>query len=68
VLLLWEAVVPPGDTPSPTKDIDLAMLFLLGDAERTGAEWRSILAATGFALVKITTTGAMFDLIEANPV
>lgn len=67
LLLLWEAVVPSGDEPSLTKDIDLTMLFLLGGAERTEAEWRALLAATGFALVKVTKTGGMFDLIEASP-
>ncbi len=68
VLLLWEAVVPPGDEPSLTKDIDLTMLFLLGGAERTEAEWRTMLDATGFDLVRVTKTGGMFDLIEAKPV
>lgn len=67
-LLLWEAVVPNGDTPSSTKNIDLTMLFLLGGAERTEAEWREMLAATGFELTRITVTGGMFDMIEAKPV
>ena len=68
ILLLWEAVVPPGDEPSLAKDIDLTMLFLLGGAERTEAEWRAMLEATGFELLKVTKTGGMFDLIEARPV
>ncbi len=68
VLLLWEAVVPPGDEPSLAKDIDLTMLFLLGGAERTEAEWRTMLDATGFDLIRVTKTGGMFDLIEARPV
>lgn len=67
VLLLWESVVPEGATPSPTKDIDLTMLFLLGGAERTESEWRALLSAAGFALVKVTKTGGMFDMIEAKP-
>ncbi len=67
VLLLWEAVVPEGATPSLTKHIDLTMLSL-GGAERTEAEWRFMLAGTGFELVKLTKTGGMFDLIEAKPV
>ncbi len=68
VLLLWEAVVPPGDEPSLAKGIDLTMLFLLGGAERTEAEWRALLEATGFELERVTKTGGMFDLIEARPV
>lgn len=68
LLLLWEAVVPSGATPSPTKNIDLTMLFLLGGAERTEAEWRAMLRETGFELQKILVTGGMFDMIEARPV
>ncbi len=68
LLLLWEAVVPKGAASSSTKNIDLTMLFLLGGAERTEAEWREMLSSTGFSLVKITKTGEMFDLIEAKPV
>lgn len=68
LLLLWEAVVPKGDAPSATKDIDLTMLFLLGGAERTEAEWRAMLRETGFELRKVTVTGGMFDMIEAKPV
>lgn len=67
LLLLHEAVVPEGATPSLTKDIDLTMLFLLGGAERTRAEWESTLHATGFELVRVTKSGGMFDLIEAKP-
>ncbi len=61
-------MVPPGDEPSPTKNLDMAMLFLLGGAERTEAEWRASLAAAGFERTKVTKTGGMFDLIEAKPV
>lgn len=68
ILVLWEAVVPPGDEPSLTKHIDLTMLFMLGGAERTEPEWRALLESTGFELVKVTKTGAMFDLLEARPV
>ncbi len=68
LLLLWEAVVPKGDAPSSTKNIDLTMLFLLGGAERTEAEWRTMLRETGFELQKVTVTGGMFDMIEAKPV
>lgn len=67
VLLLWEAVVPEGATPSLTKDIDLTMLFLLGGAERSESEWRAFLSAAGFGSMKVTKTGGMFDMIEAKP-
>lgn len=61
-------MVPPGDEPSPTKNIDMAMLSLLGGDERTEAEWRALLAAAGFELTKVTKAIGMFDLIEAKPV
>ncbi|MGH9059062.1 MAG: methyltransferase, partial [Acidimicrobiales bacterium] len=34
-LLLIERVVPPGDAPHPSKDMDLFMLVVLGGRERT---------------------------------
>lgn len=66
-LLIREAVIPEGDTPSPGKQVDLIMLYMLGGAERTEPEWRRILADSRFDLKSVTKTGAPFDLIEARP-
>jgi hypothetical protein len=68
ILLIREAVIPEGDIPSEGKQIDLTMLFMLGGAERTEEEWRSLLAKSGFALERIVKTGGPFDLIEAKPI
>lgn len=68
VLLLREAIVLPGDAPSFSKQTNLTMLALLGGAERTEAEWRSLLASTRFGLTRVTRTDGRFDLIEAKPV
>ena len=67
-LLIREAVIPEGDAPSPGKQVDLIMLYMLGGAERTEPEWRRILASSRFGLKSVTRTGAPFDLIEAGPV
>lgn len=66
-LLIREAVIPEGDAPSPGKQVDLIMLYMLGGAERTEPEWRRILAGSKFDLKSVTRTGAPFDLIEAMP-
>ncbi len=66
-LLIREAVIPEGDTPSPGKQVDLIMLYMLGGAERTEPEWRRILVESRFDLESVTKTGGPFDLIEARP-
>ncbi len=68
VLLIREGVVPAGDTPSPAKQTDLVMLFMLGGEERTEAEWQALLARSGFAIDRIHHLRGSFDLIEAKPV
>ena len=65
-LLLLEQVMPDGDTPSYAKLLDLIMLVLLGGKERTESEWRVLLQAGGFELLKITPRPAT-NLIEAAP-
>jgi len=44
-LLLIEAVIPPGNTPSFHKFMDLNMLVMTGGRERTEDEYRALLAA-----------------------
>ena len=66
-LLIREAVIPEGDTPSRGKLIDLTMLITLGGAERTEKEWTRLLHESGFALKQIRRSGGAFDLIEATP-
>ncbi len=68
VLLIREGVVPAGDAPSPTKEMDLVMLFMLGGQERTEREWRDLLGRSGFEIARIHRTGSPLDVIEARPV
>jgi len=66
-LLIRENVLPEDDTPSMGKQLDLTMLYMLGGAERTEAEWRNLLQASGFSLTRILKTKSPFDIIEAAP-
>lgn len=67
-LLLVESVIPAGNEPCPAKFLDLHMLAITGGMERTEAEYRHLLAATGFKLTQIIPTSADVDVIEAIPV
>ena len=67
-LLIHESVLPEGDAPSRGKQIDLIMLYMLGGAERTENEWKTLLQRSGFALTRVQITGGPFDLIVAKPV
>jgi hypothetical protein len=67
-LLLVEAIVPPGDAPSFTKLLDLEMLACFGGRERTEAEYRRLLARSGFELSRIVSTSVLNSVLEARPV
>jgi hypothetical protein len=68
-LLLVEAVVPPGNTPHPGKLSDINMLVInTGGRERTEAEFRALLNATGFTLTRIVPTRGESSVIEGTPV
>jgi hypothetical protein len=66
-LLVIEQVVPDGDGPSFSKELDLLMLVLLGGKERSEQEWRTLLKTGGFQLTAITPAAGT-NLIEAAPV
>lgn len=44
------------------------MMLMFGARERDAAQWRSLLAAAGFALARIVPTRSMFSIVEATPV
>jgi hypothetical protein len=67
-LLIAEGVIPAGNTPSPAKDLDMTMLTFPGGQERTEAQFRSLLEASGFALKSITPTKTMIHVVEGKPV
>jgi cyclopropane fatty-acyl-phospholipid synthase-like methyltransferase len=66
-LLVLECVVPSGNGPSVTKESDLLMLALLAGKERTEAEFQSLLAKTGFELVRVVHTASLLNVLEARP-
>src|SRR3954451_18624395 len=66
-LAVIERVIPPADTPSPGKLVDVTMLLATGGRERTRDEYASLLAAGVFALRTITSTPAGTDVIAARP-
>jgi hypothetical protein len=67
-LLVVEGVVPAGNAPSFTKQLDLNMLVIPGGKERTEREYRALYDAAGFKLSSITPTPAEVSVIEGRPV
>ena len=67
-LLVVELVVPPGNTPHPSKLQDIIMLVIEGGLERTEVEFRDLFDAAGFQLTKIIPTQSPFSIIEGVPV
>jgi ubiquinone/menaquinone biosynthesis C-methylase UbiE len=66
-LLLIEAVIPPGNSPTFHKFMDLNMMVMTGGRERTAAEYRSLLETAGFRLARIVPTVTEMSVIEAVP-
>ncbi len=67
-LLIIDSVVPVGNAPSASKDMDITMLTFPGGQERTEAQFRSLLKASGFELKSITPTTTMISVVEGRPV
>jgi hypothetical protein len=67
-LLIVDCVVPAGNALSPSKDLDMTMLAFPGGQERTEAQFRSLLKASGFELKSITRTTTMINVVEGKPV
>ena len=66
-LLIIEGVVPKGNSPSPTKMMDITMLMATGGRERTETEHRDLLKAGGFRLARIIPVTPLTSIIEAVP-
>ena len=63
-LFIFESLVAPANEPGG-KLMDVLMLAVSGGRERTEAEWRALLAATGFELMAIDTDQPF--VLEAVP-
>ncbi len=66
-LLLLEPVVADGNDWDVAKLMDIEMLVNVGGRERTGAEWRRLLARAGFELAGVSPTIPPLSIIEAVP-
>jgi hypothetical protein len=64
-LLIVETVLPPGDAPHPGKMLDMMMLVGPGGQERTGEEYRALLAKAGLQLKRIVPTASAVSVVEA---
>jgi hypothetical protein len=68
-LLLVEQIVPENNEPSPAKAFDMTMmLFPPNGLERTEKEYRELLKAAGFELMRVVSTASPVSVIEARPV
>ncbi len=67
-ILLVEAVIPPGNDPSPSKVMDMAMMLYPGGMERTADEYATLFHASGFELAGVTPTSSMVSVIEGHPI
>ncbi|SEP51323.1 Dimerisation domain-containing protein [Rhodospirillales bacterium URHD0017] len=65
-LVVAETTVPVGNASAYVKLLDLLMLTYAGGRERTEAEYRALLQATGFSVERILPTIASISLIEAR--
>jgi SAM-dependent methyltransferase len=66
-VLLVDMVVPENGANGFSKLLDLNMLVMNGGRERTEAEFRTLLDASGYKLTKIVPTMAPQSVIEAVP-
>ncbi len=63
-LLLISRVIAAGNTPDPSKFMDLNMLVTLGGRERTAAEIEAVLDAADLTLMRIIPTRSPLSIIE----
>jgi len=67
-LLLIEDVIPAPGVPHFSKFLDLEMLVATTGRERTGEEYRALMAKAGFRLDRIVPTISLASVIEGSPV
>ncbi len=65
-LLVVEMVVPPGNTFSIAKLLDIEVLVMGGGRERTADEFRGLLEGSGFHLKRILPTGESISVLECR--
>jgi hypothetical protein len=65
-LLLIETLIPPDDTPTLGKLMDLEMLVICGGREREESEYHALLAAAGFTYLRTIPTLAPLSILESR--
>ena len=65
VLLVIDAVIPPGNDPHPGKIMDILMMALTEGRERTEAEFRALFRQAGLELTKVVPTPSVLSIVEA---
>lgn len=53
-LVVVDTIIPPGNAPDPVKMSEVTIMVVLGGRDRSEAEFRAMLAETGFALDRVT--------------
>jgi SAM-dependent methyltransferase len=66
-LLLIERCLVPEEPAPPSAFMDLQMLVIGGASGRSEAEYRAILEAGGFELLRVIPTGTARSIFEARP-
>lgn len=64
-LLVFDAVIPPGNEPNFGKLLDLNMLVLITGRERTAEEFHALLAKAGFKVTRIVPTKSSVSIVES---
>ena len=62
-----DVVIPPGREPHFGKFTDLNMLVMTGGLERTEDEFRKLLEASGFRLVRVVHTDSPVSISGSRP-
>ena len=66
-LLIFDTVIPEGNTPHFGKLFDLNMLVMTGGRERTEKEFAELLRQGGFHLARVVATESVISIVEAVP-
>jgi hypothetical protein len=66
-LLIFDTVIPEGNTPHFGKLFDLNMLVMTGGRERTEKEFAALLRQGGFHLARVAPTESVISIVEAVP-
>jgi len=67
-LIVLEAVIPPGNSFSISKLLDLEVFLMGGGCERTKKEFENLMGHSGFRLSRIIDTKENISIIEGVPV